>query len=136
MSSESPWISLCCFAVSTMEFEGTGGAETMLDSADDANDAGRRTAAPNLAARPSKDAWRPSSTLQSTAHVGVLRMMENFDNLPLNLSSKDGRLGVLIFATVLSKSGRDFRLSLRIISRVCCRVCLSLSLPPPSPPRP
>ena len=79
-----------------MEFEGTGGAETMLDSADDANDAGRRTAAPNLAARPSKDARRTSSTLQSTGHVGVLRMMGNFDNLPLNFSSKDGRLRVLI----------------------------------------
>src|ERR1700735_5249634 len=84
-----------------MEFEGTGGAETMLDSANDANDAGRRTAAPNLAARPSKDAQRPSSTLQSTAHVGVLRMMENFDNLPLNLSSKDGRLGGLILPPFL-----------------------------------
>src|ERR1700733_7088408 len=68
----------------------------MLDRADDANDAGRQTAAPTVAARPSKDARRPSPTLQSTGHVGVLRMMENFGNLPLNLSSKDGRLGVLI----------------------------------------
>ena len=70
-------------------FKVTEGAETMLDSGDDENDAGRRTAAPNLAARPSKDAWRASSTLQGTGHVGVLQKMENFDNLPLNLSSKD-----------------------------------------------
>ena len=78
-----------------MEFEGTGGAETMLDSADDANDAGRQTAAPNLAARPSKDARRPSSTLQSTGHLGVLRMMENFDNLPSNFAPETA--GLLVF---------------------------------------
>ena len=33
--------------------------------------------------------------------------MEKIDNLPSNFSSKDGRLGVLIFATVFSKFGID-----------------------------
>jgi hypothetical protein len=33
-----------------------------------------------------KKAQQPSSTLQSTGHIGVLRTMENFDNLPWNFS--------------------------------------------------
>jgi hypothetical protein len=71
--------------------------------------------------------WRPSSTRLRTGHVGMLRITENFDNLPSNLSSKDGRLGVLIFATV-------FQIGKRLSAQPpdCCRVCLSLSLSPPT----
>ena len=57
-----------------------------LDDADNADEVGGRTATPNLAVTPSKDAWRPSSTLQSTGHFGALRTMENFDDLPWNFS--------------------------------------------------
>jgi hypothetical protein len=65
-----------------------------LDDADNADEVGGRTAAPNLAATPSKDAWRPSSTLQSTGHLGVLRMMENIDNLPSNFAPETAGLAL------------------------------------------
>src|SRR6202046_2155445 len=68
---------------------------------------GGRTAASNLAAKPSKDAQQPSSTPQSTGHIGVLRTMENFDDLPWNFSLQWPAWRCLDFATVLAKLGID-----------------------------
>jgi hypothetical protein len=65
-----------------------------LDDADNADEVGGRTAAPNFAAMPSEDAWRPSSTLQSTGHLGVLRMMENLDNLTSNFAPETAGLAL------------------------------------------
>src|ERR1700735_864603 len=68
---------------------------------------GGRTAASNLAAKPSKKAQQPSSTPQSTGHIGVLRTMENFDDLPWNFSLQWPAWRCLDFATVLAKLGID-----------------------------
>ena len=65
-----------------------------LDDADNADEVGGRTAAQNFAETPTKDAWRPSSTLQSTGHLGVLRMMENLDNLTSNFAPETAGLAL------------------------------------------
>ena len=85
-------------------------------------------AAPNFAATPSKDAWRPSSTLQSTGHLGMLRTMANFDNLPSNFSGEIAGLVLFGFATISSKSGIDQLLTNGSLWRPTRR--LSLLSPP------
>ena len=88
----------------------------------------RRTAASNLAAKPSKDAREPPSTPQSTGHIGVLRTMENFDDLPWNFSLRRPAWRCFDFATVLAKFGID---QLLTYASLCWRTRrLSLLSPP------
>ena len=81
-----------------------GDAELKPDNADNADEAGEQTAAPNLALKPSKDGDSRRQTLQSSGRVGVLWPMENFDNY---LFERRPAWRCLDFATVLSKLGTD-----------------------------
>jgi hypothetical protein len=69
----SPWWS-------SGPIQGNGDAELKPDDAENGEEAGGQTAAPNLALRPSKDGDSCWPTLQSSGRVRVLRTMEKFDN--------------------------------------------------------
>ena len=61
------------------EIQNNRDTEFKLDDANNSDEAGGPTAAPNLALKPSKDADSRLPTLQSSGRFGVLRTMENFE---------------------------------------------------------
>jgi hypothetical protein len=107
--------------------QGNGDAELTPDDADNGDEAGGQTAAPNVALRPSKDGDSCRPTLQSSGRVRVVRTMENFDNYLRISLRKTAGLVLFGFATVLPKSGTDQPLSFGKTPSSASRLCVSLS---------